>query len=173
MSARAASAQAGFTLLEIMLVLLIVAVMAGMVVPNLFQSSGGRAEDIARHLQQRLRLAASEAVLTGVSVRWTAYADGYRFDQPDAEGEWLPMTERPFEALTLPANVSIYEVRMQGLDSSVDHVRDDDRPVLGRLLLMPDGMLTQADIVLSVAGANDRLIHVRPGPGGIRLVVEE
>jgi type II secretion system protein H len=170
---RTGSAQTGFTLLEIMLVLLIVAIMAAMVVPNMFQSSGGRAEDQARRLQQILRLASSEAMLTGVSIRWTAYADGYRFDQPDAEGEWLPMVERPFAAVTLPADARIHEVRMQGLDSSIDHVQDGDRPVLGRLLLMPDGMLTQADVALSLSGAGDRLIHVRPGPGGVRLAAVE
>jgi len=152
-----------------MLVLLIVAIMAAVVVPNIFQSSSGRAEDQARHLQQLLRLAANEAMLTGVPTRWTAYADGYRFEQPDVEGEWHAMNERPFQAVMLPGEASILEVRVQGSDSSIEHVRDDDRPVLGRLMLMPDGMLTQADIVLAATGAADSFIQVRPGPGGVSL----
>lgn len=160
----------GFTLLEIMLVLLIVAVMAALVVPNMFVSGSARADDEARRLQQTLRLAVSEAMLTGVPIRWTGYATGYVFEQPDAEGEWHAMTERPFSLARLPAGVQIGEVRGQAvMGTSLEKAREGERPVLGRLVLMPDGMLTQADIVLLEQGERERVVDVRPGPGGVRL----
>jgi len=153
-----------------MLVLLIVAMMAAIVAPNIFQSYGARAEDQARRLQQLLSLAANESMLTGVPTRWTAFADGYRFEQPNSEGEWIPMNDHPFVDETFNADARILEVRSQGLENVIEHERDMKRPVLGRLLMMPDGMLTPADIILSIDGAEDRVIQARPGPGGIKLL---
>src|SRR5690606_25242751 len=89
------SGQRGFTLLEIMVVMVMVAVLAAIVTPNLFaaKSRGKDLEREASMLAARLRAAQDDAMLYGIEYGLVFSADGYRFVRWDA-------TEYRFVALS-------------------------------------------------------------------------
>ncbi len=161
--------QAGFTLLEIMLVLLIMAVVSALVLPNVFSPPSARMADEGRHLRQVLHLAAEEAQLRNIPLRWSAYANRYVFEIPNTKGVWRPMHEKPFAPHTLPEGVYIESVQLQDALPQAESAATDNHPPLGRVTLFPDGMLTLADVTLASASGQLR-IQLRPGPNGIHVV---
>ncbi len=158
----------GFTLLEIMLVLLIMAVVSAVVLPNVFSPPSARLADEGRYLRQVLHLAAEEAQLSSVPMRWSAYANRYMFETPDAEGAWQPMHEKPFTPHDLPKGIHIESVQLQDGLPQLEKTTDE-HPPLGRVTLFPDGMLTLADVTLASASKQLQM-QLRPGPGGIHIV---
>ena len=167
---RGMAAWRGFTLLEIMLVLLIMALISALAIPHLFQGPSSHLRDEARHLRQVLQLAAEEAQLRGLPLRWVAYPDHYRFELPDEDGKWVAMKERPFQPYAFPDGVRISEVRMQSnvLPASSASSADAEDAALGRVTMFPDGLMTVADVMLAGTERQVRL-RLRPGPGGIAL----
>lgn len=87
---------AGFTLLEVTLVLLILAVMVGVVVPRLRDTARARLESEARKLAVTLRHVRHEAILNGRTYRLNYSVDDGRYwvtsAEPDDEvpGTFLP-----------------------------------------------------------------------------------
>lgn len=79
--------QRGFTLLEIMVVMVIVAVLAAIATPNLFaaKSRGKDLEREASMLAARLRVAQDEAMLYGNEYGVVFSVEGYRFVRWDAK----------------------------------------------------------------------------------------
>jgi len=172
-----------------MLVLAVMAVVAGFVLPNLFRPASAALDDTARHTVRLLHLAAEEAQLRGMPLRWNAYADHYVFELAAEGGEWQALSEPPFEARTLPEGISISEVKlaegvqffMAGLSDSASQGNgtaggeaqaarvEGKKPPLGTVVFMSDGMLSVADVSLH-AEEGDVLIELRPGPAGIRVV---
>jgi len=186
--------QRGFTLLEIMLVLAVMAVVAGFVLPNLFRPSSASLDDTSRHLVRLLHLASEEAQLRGMQLRWKAYGDHYGFDLAGESGEWQTLNEPPFTGQQLPDGVTISEVKLsEGVQMFMPGVSDvraegekaqlssadgradkgkqsgKEMAPLGTVVFMSDGMLTLADVQLRAA-AGDRRIELRPGPAGIRML---
>jgi len=175
----------GFTLLELMLVLVVMAVVASYVLPNLFQPSNAALDDSSRRLVRLLHLAGEEAQLRGTALRLNAWSDHYAFELAADGGQWQPLSEAPFASQTLPGGVSISEVKLadgvqfyggvsalptpaEGWPQGADGKAIENSP-LGSIMLMPDGMLTLADMTLHAASADVR-IELRPGPGGIRML---
>jgi len=158
----------GFTLLEIMVVLVIIAAISAIAIPHLFSSPENRLKDEGRHLASLLRLAEEEAQLRGAPIRWTAFADRYQFELPDADGAWRLMRERPFAPQVLPKGTRIESVRLQDGMPQPDESRDA-HPPLGHVILFSDGMTSVGEVVLTEGGRRLRIV-LRPGPGGIHVV---
>ncbi len=168
----------GFTLLEIMVVLLLVAVMAAVVAPSVMRSLAPDARDEARRLSQTLRLAADEAQLDGMPVRWLGWRDRWRFEKLDANGEWRPMSEPPFEPHRLPAGLSLLRASRApdalAADGGIRAADGGEKPPVAMVLLPPDGAPEPGWIELGRdasenAGDDAIRLEVAPGPGGIRL----
>ena len=70
---------AGFTLIEIMVVLLIIAVMIGMIGVNLQRGDSNRVRDEADRIVILLQAAREEAILQGQVLAVQFSKDGYRF----------------------------------------------------------------------------------------------
>ncbi len=88
---RARDPEAGVSLVEVMVVLAIVGIMAGVAVLGLGGGGGTGAEAEARRLADRLQLAADEALVTGAprALQWSP--DAYRFLVWDGqERGWRP-----------------------------------------------------------------------------------
>jgi general secretion pathway protein H len=94
-----ALAQRGFTLLEILVVVVIIGILTALMLPNL--SSGGRWRDLQREtatLTARIRVAQDDAMLYGREYGIVFNEDGYRFvnwdvsksafRDPDSAGNW-------------------------------------------------------------------------------------
>lgn len=162
---RWADSRQGYTLLEILLVLVIVAVIGAVVIPNVVPSDGSKLRREAKMLAARLALAEEEAQLVGEIVRWSAFAKKYEFSRPVEGQEWTLMKDKPFQAHWFPNGVII--LRVQRHDAFLPEGKRDG--FLGDVLFFPDGMLTPADVVLS-DGRKRIVLKIQPGSGGIRLL---
>lgn len=98
--------ETGLTLVEMLVVLAIVAVMAGAVVLGAGSGSGRGAEIEARRLAARLELAADEAMVTGRPVAFVGDKKGYRFLTQQA-GQWRDDKAPALEPHSLPFGLSL------------------------------------------------------------------
>lgn len=90
---------AGVTLIEMMVVLVIVALMAGLAISGLTPGSAQRKlSGAADVLVQRLALASDEAMVTGRPYGFAARSGGYGFVIWQADAGWLPVVDGPLAA---------------------------------------------------------------------------
>jgi type II secretory pathway pseudopilin PulG len=78
----------GATLVELLLVLLVAALFAGLALPVWRGAGDDDARGEAVRLAQLLRLAHDEARLSGVGLRWRSDGGGYGFARTDGTGHW-------------------------------------------------------------------------------------
>ena len=159
-SSRTAGADAGFTLIEIMVVLIIIGVMTAMVTLSIGDNRGQEVERQAQRLQALLKLAAEESIIRAQPLGIDVSADAYRFlaYEPDAQPTWQPMTgDREFRRRRMPDFIRLSiladgaERTVKGLSSSDtgnDGERDHDSESLPQALLLPSGELTPFRIVV-------------------------
>ena len=83
-----ALATGGFTLVEMLVVLLVIGIMAGLVGVITRPNDRALLEVEAQRLAQLLDLAATEAQLGGQPIAWTAEAYGYRFLLRNTQDGW-------------------------------------------------------------------------------------
>ncbi|MDX8401047.1 MAG: GspH/FimT family protein [Mariprofundaceae bacterium] len=168
----------GFTLLEILVVLVIIAVAAAVVAPSVMSSMAPDGATEARRLAQALRLAADEAQLGGVPLRWLGWRDRWRFEQAGEAGQWRPLAEPPFAPHALPPGLVLLRANrtVEGLDS--EPVTGGEKPPLAAILLPPDGAPEPGWIELGPDSpdsdaAKTVRVRIAPGPGGIRVEASE
>jgi general secretion pathway protein H len=90
----AARSERGFTLVELMVVIAIIGLAAGVAVLS-FPDARGSLRGDAERFAARVRVAQSAAVIESHDVALTVRADGYSFAQY-RRGRWLPMAEKSF-----------------------------------------------------------------------------
>ncbi|MDQ6954389.1 MAG: type II secretion system protein [Mariprofundaceae bacterium] len=164
----------GFTLIEILLVIVIMTVLSAMVAPSFFQSTGTTVNDEARYMQKILRLAAEETQLTGRLVRASVYQDHLLFETPNNHGKWGPLLDGIFQANVPQAPVIVQSAHLNGDVGLVEEtLRDGEKPPLARFSFWPDGRVSAGELVLSLkTGGTRRVIQLRSGPGGVHLLKE-
>ena len=160
--------ESGFTLLEILMVIVILSVTSMMVVPSFFSSSTSL-QDEAHRLVQTFRLAQDEAILSGQLLRVALRSRSYTFQSIDADNQWVAFNISPYQQYTFHPGTRIEQINPQPALSEKTNIDDDD-PILAHLLFPPEGVNHIADITLRQASDDTILrIQFRPGPGGIRL----
>jgi len=165
------SPESGFTLLEIMMVIVILSVTTMMVAPSFFSFSSTSLRDEGHRLVQTLRLAQDEAALSGQTLRITLRKHSYSFQTVSVKREWVPFHASPYQDYKLTDAVRIDQINPQ--TPLIEHTDEEKDPVLAHLLLMPDGINQISDITLLHTTDKEPLqIQIRPGPGGIRIVEE-
>ena len=135
---------AGFTLIEMLVVLLIMGLMVGMVSVIVRPDDREALCVEAERLAQLLDLAAVEARLTGQSVAWTPDAQGYRFWRMTADAGWAEL--RDSDALrprTLPHGIRVAAMQVENV------------PVTGdmRLEFTPQGRVFSFTIEMTLGAA--------------------
>jgi len=164
--------EAGFTLLEIMLVMVIMAVTAMMVAPSYFSAVSASIDDEGKRLAQVLRLGSEEAALSGERFRVRFRQHSYQFQSADQEGAWQTLQESPYQQYYLPEGFQIVEVRPSApLTEKADAEKKRAEAVLADVLLRPEGIGKIANIVLAAEpeGGRRLTVQLRPGPGGIAV----
>ncbi|MDQ6968861.1 MAG: prepilin-type N-terminal cleavage/methylation domain-containing protein [Mariprofundaceae bacterium] len=163
--------QQGFTLIEILLVVVIMTVLSAMVAPSFFQATGASVDGEARYMQKMLRLAAEESQLTGKVIRCSVYQDHVKFERVDVEGVWRTIKDKVFHTMVPRAPVIVKEARLSGAVEIVHESRLQGEPApMARFMFWPDGRVSAGRLILSIKGANEsREIQLNPGPGGIHL----
>lgn len=123
--------QRGFTLVEVLVVLLIVGIMSGGVSMALDTARRNDADDAIERLRRTLEASAERAAIQGRPIAIDFLTDGYRFSALDANGRWRPFEHPPIHVgRTLPSTLRIEGVRLttgQGTASP--------RPLQRRLIL--------------------------------------
>lgn len=98
----------GFTLVEILVVIVIVSIMTGLAVISIGGNSQRELQQEALRLQLVLRTAADEALLQGREYGLIAEHNRYQIVQFDSsERQWVADDSRIFAAYTLPDNISL------------------------------------------------------------------
>lgn len=150
--------RAGFTLIEILVVLFIVSIMAGIIVAHLPRmTSTGELDTSARRLVQLLGMAKQEALLEADEYGFKPEHNGYRFYvYDDAAQKWTPLTERPFQERRLPEGL---ELTATIEDNRLTLADDKDKSV-PPILLLSSGETTPFDLTLSMPsrGASRTLV---------------
>lgn len=160
--APAARGSCGFTLLELLVVLLIMGLFVGLVSAVVRPDDRGRLRVEAERLAQLLDLAAEESRLTGRSIAWTGDAPGYRFWRMGENTDWIEVHDSDLlRRRSLPPGMRIAGLRVENMPA-----RD-----AMRLEFAPWGMAPSFSIDLSLGDA--RLTVVSSPTGEIRVLPAE
>ena len=175
------TAQSGFTLLEILVVITLIAISTAMIAPSFISISDADINEQARRLQQVLRLASEEAQLTGAPIRMTALKERYYLESMTDDRQWQRLTDTPFNGYALPDNINISAIQFSGGFSRESDPEEKksagaksvEKNLIGRIVFWPDGMLDAADLTMQTGDeTGELLLQLRPGPGGIRVAKE-
>jgi general secretion pathway protein H len=140
--------QGGFTLIEVMVVLLIIGVMATTVSFSLRPDSHRQLEDESYRLARVLEQAVDAAEM-GEALALDWQADGAYWRVADSRGQWQPSADAFFSHHALP----------DGLRG--DGVRQDGQPASGPLRLWQDGRPPALAITLR-ADSGARVVTLSP-----------
>ncbi len=146
----------GFTLIEILLTLVIVAVMAGLLVLGLHDNPKQKLQREADDLTALLNLAADEAVLRSIEIGVVINDQGYQFVVFDPEKkQWLPGLERPFGIHTFSAATGVtFALDGEHIDpKTLERIqmlsqRSEDEKLRPTLLLLSSGEITAFTLTL-------------------------
>jgi general secretion pathway protein H len=107
--------RSGFTLIEVLVVLAIIAVVSAAVVVLAMPGEGAAARDEARRLGALLEAAMREARASGRSIAWSAEAHRYAFWQRGEDGDWVPYPPASlYRSRALPERTELTNVSVDG-----------------------------------------------------------
>lgn len=145
----------GFTLIEVMVVMVIIGIMAGMAVSLMRPDPGRAAEAEAWRLARLTERLGREAEMTGqvLALSWTA--DGYEFTRRDDDGSWVPLDSD-----------SIFEPRrfqpgMRLADSGEVRFAPDGEREPRRWLLITD----IAEVAVNLSALGEATVERQAAPG--------
>ena len=127
-----ATGQRGFTLIELMVVVLIVALASGMVVFSLRDTQGIALEREGQRLAALLEYARAQSRLQGTPVRWRVTRNGFALEglnKPVPEQPWLSPDTRVLDVL--PRNQSIDSASLAALALGPEPVLSPQSVLLG------------------------------------------
>jgi general secretion pathway protein H len=130
----------GFTLIEVVVVMLVIVIVLGIVSVNLEPDRNSVVRDEANRLALLLQTAQQESILQGKVIGVVIERQGYSFLALNDKGEFKPLSQddvlypRP-----LPSDIAITSVEIDGAPET-------DKP---RLILLPTGELTVFTVTLS------------------------
>ena len=150
----------GFTLLEVLVVLVIVAVMAALLVFAFHDSPQRRLQREAHDLAALLNAAAEEAVMRGVELGVAIDGDGYRFVVFDPETkQWQQPTAFGLAAHKFPEHYSVdFAIDGSEVDQkTIERIkllaqRSDDTSLRPSILILSSGETTPFKLTLRVDG---------------------
>lgn len=138
---------AGFTLIEVLVVMSIIGVLSAVVVLSIAPSGPAQARTEARRLATLLELAISESRATGRGIAWSPAPEGYEFLRKGDDGEWRSFAaDSPYRRRALPAGVSLEAVQLDAQALSAGE----------RIVITPYGL--GGAIRATIAGGGERIV---------------
>ncbi|HIG43638.1 MAG: type II secretion system minor pseudopilin GspH [bacterium] len=146
LSDQSRTASAGFTLVEILVVLLIVSIMSGIALANLPGFTQTRDFDTeARRLKTLLDMAREESVIQAAELGFAPTEDGYGFQVYDEFNQkWLEYEQSPFQQRSLPDNVEL-ELEVENQDFTLTA---ETKSTIPPLLILSSGEITPFTLTL-------------------------
>jgi general secretion pathway protein H len=140
--------QQGFTLLEILLVITIIAIMAGMATLAIGGSDTRLLQQEARRLQQVLLMAQDRAAFKHSNLGLQLTDDGYRFLRYSNQS-WIEMDEKPFapHQFELPLQL---DLQLEGADLNLTSDDGDEDIPTPEILVLASGENSAFALELSV-----------------------
>ena len=153
----------GFTLVEILVVVFIIALMTSVVVVSLPDGKSSAATG-ADDLQRELQRAGREAIVSGHPIALSVSGSTYRFERYQ-RGDWLPVSS-PISAAPNAREPIVLEVLRED-DASKAASNDASETVFERkLVFSPVGDVTPATLILS--GNRERVGLYVSADGSVR-----
>lgn len=129
----------GFTLIEVLVVIVIVGITVSLITVNFASDEGASLEDEARRLALLVQFARDDAIVSGQSVALTAEEQGYVFSRREFGRGWVPYTDLPVRsAVAVPFQSRL---RVAGVDV----------PAGEPLVFSASGMALPYELVLAAA----------------------
>ncbi|KKD59905.1 general secretion pathway protein GspH [Grimontia sp. AD028] len=161
----------GFTLLEILLVMVLLAISAVIVVPNLPQNKSDEAKEEAQRFFQLIQLWTEQSLLTGQTFGLNVEKDGYQLLRLTRE-DWEPVEqERNITSVTLPEGL-VLDLEVSGFVSEEDRLFDreslfdeemfadeENKPPQPQVVLMGNGEIIP--FTLTIVADKKRLWQVK------------
>ena len=118
-----ASSGHGFTLIEILIVIVLIAIAATLVTVKLQPDDRALLREEAVRLAALLTQARDEAVMTGSAIGWRGSSDNYKFYRRNEERLWQ-MVERDevFHPRQLPPDVRLLEIEIGEVKAPPEHM---------------------------------------------------
>ncbi len=140
-------ADRGFTLIEVMVVVVLIAVLSSMLVLVAMPGNAAMADVEAKRLAALLELASTETRASGQVIAWSSEGNGYSFWQLSDDGEWTRFPD-----------TSIYRRRSFGGGVELRGVLVDARilPQGQRITISPYG--TRSLVEATIAAGNAQVI---------------
>ncbi|MDF2184877.1 type II secretion system minor pseudopilin GspH [Grimontia hollisae] len=137
----------GFTLLEILLVLLLLSISAVIVVPNLPQNSSDDAKEEAQRFYQLIQLWTEQSLLTGQTFGLNVDKDGYQLLRLTHD-DWVPVEKgRSVTSVTLPPALEL-DLEVSGFVAEEDRLFDRESLFDDELFAEEENQPPQPQVVL-------------------------
>ncbi|EMP56766.1 general secretion pathway protein H [Marinobacter santoriniensis NKSG1] len=145
---------AGFTLIEILVVLIVVGLLASLAVFTLGGSSQQRQlENQVQELYLLMQTAGDQAVLNNQELGVTVNEDGYQFLAfQDQKGDWKPEDQRLFSARTFPD----WLVVTKFIENDAPKLASGEDRTLPDIVFFSSGETTPFQVEFTVAGNPDQ-----------------
>ena len=149
----------GFTLIEMLVVLMIMGLLIGLVSVNLQPGARDMLRVEAGRLAQVLDLAIEESSISGKSLAWSSDETGYRFWRRGRDAEWSEILDSDLlRARSLPAGMTVAATLIEGMKSRK----------LARIEISPGRVMQAFEIDLSFGP--EHVAVVASPVGELRLV---
>ena len=134
---------AGFTLLEILVVVIIIGVLASVFLLSVDKGEQDQVQDQAHRFAALVRLAGQEAMLGSRDMAVELFADGYRF-VVNEDQQWRPVEDNVLSPQQLPEGMS-WQIHIDGA-ASASATTDE----VQRIYLFSTGEMTPFEVILGV-----------------------
>jgi len=171
------AAQQGFSLLEIMVVVVIIGILVSIFTLSVGSFAETENTEHVRRLEALLELASEEAAIQGREIGLRFYQHGYEFSGrtlvTDAEGLqqwlWLPLDE---DRLLKPRNFGedyFVELEIEGKQAELEYQRmeaTEDKPYEPQIFLLSSGEIAPPFNATLRQSFNDELLMLSVSPEG-------
>lgn len=102
----------GFTLIEVVVVMIIISIVAGIAMITIHSNTRKQYETLAKQLANAISLAEQEAMLRPLTIGLAVGSQSVQFYQVERDSKtdknrWVPMNESPFRAHAFPVNTKV------------------------------------------------------------------
>ncbi len=162
--------QNGFTLLEVLVVILMIGIVLGIAVINLPRDNRDHLAIEAERFDALIGLASQQAVIGNRELALALTTNGYRFLSQDDKGDWQPITTGVLRPRTLPEEISL-DIRLEGV--KLQPAGADEEQAAGQIYLLSSGEITPFELTLQTTGEAAQTFRITVTIDGRHRIEEE